>query len=111
MEEKKGYRFVECNTGTQPKGAGALRLIRVPFRVLRKIAFVYQTMEGIGADEVWENAYQKLAELVPEWDLVDSDGKPLAQPGKDHMVFDELDDNELRWIFNEVLRGPSSPNA
>ena len=111
MEERKGYRFVKCTTGTQPEGTGALRKIRVPFRVLRKIAHAYQTMEGIGDDEVWDSTYQKIAEVVPEWNLVDSEGKPLPQPKDDYMVFDELDDEELRWIFSEVLRGPAAPNA
>jgi len=110
MEERRGYQFIACNTGTQPEGAGVLRKIRVPFRIIRQIAYVYQTMEGIGGDEVWAEAFKRLAEIAPEWNLADGEGNPLPQPKDDPMAFDELDDVELRWLFSDVLRGPAAPN-
>ena len=110
-KEQKGYRFVKCTVDTQPEGAGAWRKARIPWRVLRQLAHAYQEIEGIGDDAFWEDVYRKLAELMPEWTLVDSEGNPLDNPSSNPLIFDDLDDAELRWIFTEVMGGRAAPST
>lgn len=60
------------------------------------LAFEYAGL----TDEVLNFIYKEFSKFILEWNWVDDDGKPLAQPNTDYKVLGVLYSHEYNFILN-----------
>jgi hypothetical protein len=103
LHSKPGYRVIAIPTGVQ-KGQKILRCSWPEQRELRKLGRLAQESktEEPGADDTPGEStlamYKMLAGFMPEWTLVDQQGKELPQPQDDPNTFDRLDSYTLTYF-------------
>ena len=66
--------------------------------------------EDAGALETLEGSMALLRAHTVKWNWVDDDGKPMAQPDSSVDVFDELTDEEIRFLTEHLTENADSKN-
>ena len=97
LVDRHGYKVAMIPDGPDA-GYHVLRVTYMELaelRQLRKAAAAFDV-----ENEVAQGLETSLAGLIPEWDLVDRDGKPRPQPKDDPSVFDHIDPiNTLAFLL------------
>jgi len=66
--------------------------------------------EDAGGLETYADSMDLLRSHVLEWNWVDDNGDPLPQPQESVEVFDELTDDELRFLTEKLTGNEGSKN-
>ena len=108
MPQRQGTRTIDSK---EVQGEGSWVEMRRPKgrdikEAMRKSR---EDAEDAGGMKTYTDSMDLLRAHTLEWNWVDDNGKPLAQP-TDPDVFDELTDDEIRFLSEHLTENPSAKN-